>query len=53
MPAQVAYRYNSPEVHTQPLPSPEYIRGPSALYRDDALDIGGVAVEEIVHVLSR
>jgi hypothetical protein len=62
MPAQEAHKDSCLEVHTQPPPPPDYIRGPSTMHGDDAMDIGGTAMEEIIlsspeggnfHVLNR
>jgi hypothetical protein len=59
-PAQEVYPDSRSEVHTRPPPPPDYIRGPSAVHGDDAMDIGGAGVEEIVlspesnfHILNR
>jgi hypothetical protein len=47
-PAQEAHRDSPPEVQTRSPPLPDYIRGPSAVHGDDAMDIGGVGVVKIV-----
>jgi hypothetical protein len=48
MPAHEAYKDSRSKVYRRPLPPPDYIRGPSTVHGDDAMDIEGAGVEEIV-----
>jgi hypothetical protein len=47
-PAQEPDGDSRPEVQTRPPPPPDYIRGPSAVHGDDAMDTGGAGVDEIL-----